>query len=237
MEYYNNLIDPSTFDCQVNAETNAFELRRVLRDPYKFSPESMIEFSIMDIIMPSSARPTGTYQIDFYSMIGDEYMLVDTVQVFDKLRGIPGELYNMDVIPTRNQTYEEDIFDFNFNVAHEILKGGFIEIVIPEQYGDQLVFTEQARCVEFSEGFSDDTKCSFDIESNLLNITDAFTEEPYTLLDKKIRIKVDGIFTQRSVKPTSAFSFRTFDAHRFEIDTHRTYKLGPMNSALDVELV
>ena len=71
----------------------------------------------------------------------------------------------------------------------------------------------------------------------MLNITDAFPEEPYTALDQPLQVKVDGIFTQRSVKPTSAFSFRTFDAHRFEIDTHRTYKLGPMNAALRVELL
>ena len=138
MEYYNRLIDPSTFDCQANVETNTLEMRRVLRDPYKFDAESMIEFSIKDIIMPTSSRPTGTYQIDFYTKVGEEYMLVDTVKVFDKLRGIPGVLYDVDVVPTLNQTYVEDIFDLKFNVAHKILKGGFIEVVLPEE----LIFTE-----------------------------------------------------------------------------------------------
>lgn len=208
MKYYNSLVDSETFECQVNVETNTLELRRVLRDPYKFGAESMIEFSIEDIVMPSSSRPTGTYQLNFYSKIGDEYMLVDTVKVFDKLRGIPGVLYGLDVLPMLNQTYVEDTFDFNFYAAHKILKDGFIEVVIP----DELVFTDAARCVQFSDGFSEDTQCSFDIESRVLNITGAFPEEPYTMLDTQIQIKVEGIFTQRSVKPTSAFSFRTFDA-------------------------
>ena len=65
-------------------------------------------------------------------------MLVDTVKVFDKLRGIPGVLYDVDVVPTLNQTYVEDIFDLQFNVAHKILKGGFIEVVLPEE----LIFTD-----------------------------------------------------------------------------------------------
>ena len=183
--------------------------------------------------MPSSSRPTGTYQIDFYTKIGDEYMLVDTVRVFDKLRGIPGVFYNIDVVPTLNQTNVEDTFDFKFNVAHKILKGGFIELILPWE----LEYTEQAKCIQFPDGFSGDTKCTFDIENNLLNITDAFPLEPYTMLNEQIHIKVEGIKTYRSVKPTNTFDFRTFDAHRYEIDTHRTYRLGPMDAALDVELL
>ena len=57
------------------------------------------------------------------------------------------------------------------------------------------------------------------------------------MLNEQIHIKVDGIKTYRSVKPTSTFDFRTFDAQRYEIDTHRTYKLGPMDAALRVELL
>ena len=131
MEFYNGLIDPSTFECAVNAETNTFEMKKVLREPYRFNSESIIEFSLLDIIMPSSSRPTGTYQIDFFTMIGEQYMLVDTVQVFDKIRGIPGVLYSLDVVPMLNETYVEDTFDISFKAAHTILQGGFIEVEIP----------------------------------------------------------------------------------------------------------
>ena len=71
MKYYNSLVDPEKAECQVNAETNTIELRRALRAPYRFGTESMIEFSIENIKMPSSSRPTGTYQLGFYSKIGE----------------------------------------------------------------------------------------------------------------------------------------------------------------------
>ena len=145
MEYYNKMIDPATFDCQPNIETNTLELRKVLRQKYKYSSDSIIEFSIKDIIMPSSSRPTGAYKLDFLTWVENEgqYMLVDTVTVYDKLRGIPGVLYQVEVIPRLNQTYTEDIFDISFMAAHKILKRGSIEIVIPPE----LKFVDEAKCL------------------------------------------------------------------------------------------
>lgn len=117
--------------------------------------------------------------------------------------------------------------------AHKILKRGSIEIVIPPE----LTFTDGASCLSFSQGFSPETLCTFDKETNVLMITEAFPDDDHTEIQMPIQIEVDGIFTQRTVKPTSAFRFRTFDAWGYEIDTHRTYKLVAMNSALNVDLL
>ena len=68
-------------------------------------------------------------------------------------------------------------------------------------------------------------------------ITDAFPDDDHLEIQLPIQIEVAGIFTQREVKPTSAFRFRTFDAWGYEIDTHRTYKLVAMNSVLNVDLL
>ena len=145
MEYFNSMIDPATFDCQPNFETNTLELRKVLRQKYQYNDDSIIEFSIKDIIMPSSSRPTGAYKLDFLTWVEwkGQYMLVDTVTVYDKLRGIPGVLYQVEVTPRLNQTYTEDIFDFSFMAAHKILKRGSIEIVIPPE----LKFVDDAECL------------------------------------------------------------------------------------------
>jgi len=96
----------------------------VLREPYQPGDFSPIEFGIMDIKMPSSTRPTGVYKINFYDNIEGKYELVDTVEVTDMLRSLAGELKEVFVKPNLNQTYFEDIFDFEFLISHPILKGG-----------------------------------------------------------------------------------------------------------------
>ena len=185
--------------------------------------------------MPTSSRPTGAFKLEFLTWVEryQQYMLVDTGIVYDKLRGIPGVLYQVEVKPRLNQTYIEDTFDFSFMAAHKILQRGQIEIVIPKE----LKFTDDAACLNFSQGFSPDTVCSFDQDTNVLMITEAFPNEDHTEIQMPIQIEVHGIFTQRTVKPTSAFRFRTFDAWGYEIDTHRTYKLVAMNSVLNVDLL
>ena len=53
----------------------------------------------MDIQMPSSTRPTGAYPLEFYDNIEGEYRLVDTTVVYDKIRGISGEIDKIEITP------------------------------------------------------------------------------------------------------------------------------------------
>jgi hypothetical protein len=67
-----------------------------------------------------------------------------------------------------------------------------------------------------------------DGEMTLIN---GFAEKAYNTLDIPLVIEVPGIFTLRSVRPTSTFVFVTFDANGYAIDTHSTFVLAPLVNA------
>ena len=112
MEYYNLLVDSRTTVCETNAAENMLILSQVLNERYSFEELTRIEFSINDIKMPSSSRPTGQYQIDFLQSVDGTYRLVDTVKVTDKIRAVPGSLYEIDVVPLEGTTFTEDTMTF-----------------------------------------------------------------------------------------------------------------------------
>lgn len=87
----------TTIDCQISV--NTIKLMHVLKEPYTHSNSSFIELGINDIKMPSSERPTGMYQIDFFDKISNVYYLVDTVTFEDKIRAEFGLLEALEVTP------------------------------------------------------------------------------------------------------------------------------------------
>lgn len=100
--YFNQLVNPNTITCEADIDNHALIMSQVLKDPYLFEELSYIEMSIENIKMPSSIRPTGEYKIEFYAKIeeqGDQYLLVDTVTVTDKIRAVPGGMTQVDVKP------------------------------------------------------------------------------------------------------------------------------------------
>ena len=58
--------------------------------------------------MPTSSRPTGDYEIEFYDNIDGVYRLVDIVTVSDKFQALPGGLYSVNVEPLLATTYTKD---------------------------------------------------------------------------------------------------------------------------------
>jgi len=90
--FTNQLVDASKISCASDPSANALILSHVLKDRYTFNELSSIEFSVSDVRMPSSTRPTGTYTVEFLANIGGVYKLVDTATVTDMLRALPGGL-------------------------------------------------------------------------------------------------------------------------------------------------
>ena len=81
--------------------------------------------------MPTSSRPTGEYEIEFYDNIDGIYRLVDIITVTDKFRAIPGGLYQVDVMPLFGTTYTTDTMTFVFTLGHKILQDGFLTVKLP----------------------------------------------------------------------------------------------------------
>ena len=93
--YQNSLVSDNSAVCETDLESNTFILSNLLNDRYIYDEFAWIEFSIDDIKMPSSSRPTGDYYIEYYDNIDGVYRLVDTVTATDKLRAIPGGLFDV----------------------------------------------------------------------------------------------------------------------------------------------
>ena len=66
-------------------------------------------------------------------------------------------------------------------------------------------------------------------------LLNGFVDRPYDNLDFPLSIKVEGIFTMRSVRPTSTFAFKTFDENGYAIDTSSTYFLPSLVNAKELE--
>ena len=214
--------------CETDEESNTLIISNLLLDPYVYEEDQTIEFSILDIKMPSSTRMTGEYKIEFLDNIEGEYKLVDTTAVYDKIRGLPGELDTISITPQVNQTDTEDTFDFEVKLSHAILQGGYLEIYFPEE----LYFTRNADCPLFGDSFDQKSVgCRFDIDRNMVTVTGGFPDGDYQELDKPLKFSVHGIFTQRSMKATSNFKFVTYDKDGWQIDKHGTFFLGPMLAA------
>ena len=121
VSYHNQMVNEETWKCQTEAETNTFILQDLLKQRYEYEEFEWIEIAIDDIIMPTSSRPTGEYEIEFYDTIDGVYRLVDTAKVSDKFRALPGGLYSVNVSPLLGTTYTKDTMTFIFKLGHKIL--------------------------------------------------------------------------------------------------------------------
>ena len=181
MEYYNQLVDSATTVCETNAAENMLILSKVLNERYSYEELLRIEFSINDIKMPSSSRPTGQYQIDFLQSIDGIYRLVDTVKVTDKIRAVPGSLYEIEVEPLKGTTFTEDTMTFKLLVGHIILQNGYLTVRLPPE----LTFVNTPACLSFSAGIDSDATCDFDeveVDDTMLGmftLKGAFKSGPY----------------------------------------------------------
>lgn len=115
------MVNEETWKCQTEAETNTFILQDLLKQRYEYEEFEWIEIAIDDIIMPTSSRPTGEYEIEFYDTIDGVYRLVDTAKASDKFRALPGGLYSVNVSPLLGTTYTKDTMTFIFKLGHKIL--------------------------------------------------------------------------------------------------------------------
>ena len=120
-----------------------------------------------------------------------------------------------------------------FLAGHKILQGGYLTVQLPPE----LYFVEDSSCDSFSAGFDSASRCVFDRDTNLMTVRDAFNTVAYDTLETLIQIEVAGIFTPRSVKPTTNFEIKTFDSEDWLIDTHSTYFLPAQVAAKDVEVM
>lgn len=183
--------------------------------------------------MPSSIRPTGSYRVEFYAKIDEEYRLVDAAKTQDMLRALPGGLLQVGVASLYGTTYTDDTMTISFLPGHTILKGGYLEIELPPE----LYFVEAVSCLSFSEGFSAETKCEFNKQTDMFTVKYAFDVEAYSQIERPVAIEVAGIFTPRSVMPTTNFKLQTFDSNGWLIDTHASYFLPALRAAKSVEVV
>ena len=146
VSYHNQLVNDETWKCETDPETNSFVLQELLKDPYEYEEFEWIEVAIDDIKMPSSSRPTGEYEIEFYDNINGVYRLVDVATVSDKFQALPGGLYSVRVEPEQGTTYTKDTMKFIFTLGHKILQNGYLTIKLPPQ----LEFIESPECLAFS---------------------------------------------------------------------------------------
>lgn len=119
---------------------------------------------------------------------------------------------------------------FQFKLGHTLLQNGYLTIQIPKE----LSFVPSVNCEAFSEGVSLDATCMFNTDIEKITLVNGFNEGPYSVLETPIQIVVAGIFTQRTVSPTSIFEIITFDSNGYAIDTHSTYILPPLEIANDI---
>ena len=135
--------------CAVDIASNTLIFSNLLKSEYGFNTDEWIEFSVNNIKMPSSSRPTGSYTIEFYQMIEGVYRLVDITTVGQEvvnIRALPGSLLDVGVDPLLDTTYTEDSMIFTFTLGHKILQNGFITIQLPPL----LKFVNTPDCVSFS---------------------------------------------------------------------------------------
>lgn len=125
--------------------------------------------------MPTSSRPTGEYEIQFFDNIDGTYRLVDIVTVKDKFRAIPGGLYQVNVSPLLGTTYTKDTMTIQFNLGHKILQNGFLTVKLPEE----LTFIDEPACLSFSDLIDQDADCIIDKELGQLTLRNAFKDGPY----------------------------------------------------------
>lgn len=83
--------------------------------------------------MPSSIRPTGSYKLEFFDKIGEDYKLVDTTEVTDMLRALSGGLVEVNVAPAKGTTYINDTMTFSLTPGHKVLQGGYVTIIMPPE--------------------------------------------------------------------------------------------------------
>ena len=60
---------------------------------------------------------------------------------------------------------------------------------------------------------------------------DGFDAASFNELSEPLVIEIEGIFTPRSVMPTTNFNITTFDSLGYAIDFHETYFLPPLIDA------
>lgn len=173
--------------CETDAADNAIILSHVLKDRYTYEEVSYIDFSVENIRMPSSIRPTGAYVVEFLAKVEGEYKLVDTATVYDMLRALPGGLLQVRVTPELGTTYTEDTFTFSFLPGHKILQGGYFTIEIPPEL--TFVSKPQRRCLSFSALVEKTASCEF-VSERHLKVVDAFKEASYTNLNEAITVTV-----------------------------------------------
>lgn len=145
----------SQWSCAVDVANSAFVIDAVLFDTYSYKAGEWIEFSIDAIEMPSSIRPTGSYRLEFFDKIGEEYKLVDTTEVTDMLRALSGGLVKVDVAPqpgTIFTTFTSETMTFSFIPGHKILQGGYVTIIMPPE----LKFEAGYACTGFSQNIDQD---------------------------------------------------------------------------------
>ena len=100
----------------------------------------------------------------------------------------------------------------------------------------ELHFVNQPDCVALSDGIDQDAKCSFETGvdgefTGSFTLLEGFKSADYDQIQTPLVIDVSSIFTPRSVTPTSAFKFATYDKDGYLIDTHSSFFLGPCRDA------
>lgn len=177
--------------------------------------------------MPTSVRPTGTFTVEFFDSVDGQYRLVDRIQADDLLRATAGEISSIQVLPEKGITYTADTFDFVFVTSHSVLKGGSIVISIPSE----MKLMPDAACSGFEAPLAASARCIFFPDQSKLQVLDGFKDGPQTDIKLPLKFKVNGIYTLRSSRPISDFSFSTLDSSGFSIDAFSSFVLSPMQAS------
>ena len=111
-----------------------------------------------------------------------------------------------------------------------ILQGGYVLVQIPPE----LSFVGEPTCFDYSSAIEDSASCTFEKDDRKVTLIDAFKTQAYDSLSEPLELKISGIFTPRSVKPTTNFNITTFDSEGYEIDSHNTYFLPRLANAKNV---
>jgi hypothetical protein len=121
-------------DCSADITSNSITFKDLIFDSYKYKPGGKhIEVAILNVIMPSSIRPTGVFTIEFYDLVGDIYRLVDTAQFTNLIQADSGELGQVNIRASQDSTWVVDTLTVTFQATHEILRGGWLEMIVPPE--------------------------------------------------------------------------------------------------------
>lgn len=115
----------------------------------------------------------------------------------------------------------------SFKADHTVLQGGSILVSIPPE----LYFTKDAQCMSYSANIETQATCTFQKDQGSVTLHDGFDVASFDELAEPLVIEIEGIFTPRSVMPTTNFNITTFDSLGYAIDFHDTYFLPPLTDA------